>query len=387
MLSALTSTSIPFEEEESPPVIFSPSGNDFSGSVMFRAGRASLEGSPLLDTRCSLISSGPAATTFHLADQDTSPPTRFRLPFTMVLPTEVTFSPPPPRKPASGPACDSAFPREPRLISTVPCTGPVVPPWKPELIFTLSATTFRLVTVTGPSLMSDELMVIWWISRAATWVRNGNPAIDTLGLAGKPRDVIWDAISCSANALAPKSRPTSTTTMTTIHTSHLRPRLRRFSCCGWLSYKPTASRSGAWNRHRGWLAAAVTTQESGQAPQINHLDLSRPLPDTNRYRHCAARTCPRLPRPGRCQRLRDRHARRLLCSECRRMPPRRPRARALGPGRLPAPPATPRLAHLTCPANEARQRRHEAVHASRRHVSRILPRNPNHTGQRRDRPG
>src|ERR1035441_3663308 len=161
MLSALTSTLIPFEDELSPPVICSPKGSDFSGSLMFCAVLASPDGSPLLDTSCSSISSGPAASTFHVADQDTSPPARLRLPFTSVVPTEVTSSPPPPRKPVSGPAADRAFPRAPRLISSVPCTGPVVPPLKLEFTFTLSATTCRLVTVIGPSLMSDELIVIW----------------------------------------------------------------------------------------------------------------------------------------------------------------------------------------------------------------------------------
>src|ERR1017187_3666682 len=224
MLSALTSTWIPFEEESSPPVSCSPRGSDFSGSLMFCAVLASPDGSPLLDTSCSSISSGPAASTFHVADQDTSPPARLRLPFTSVVPPRRSPSPPPPRRPVSGPAADRAFPRAPRLISSVPCTGPVVPPLKLELTFTLSATTFRLVTVTGPALMSDAPIVIWWISRAATWIKNGKPAIDTLGLAGKPCDWIWDAILLSANALAPKSRPTSTTTVTTIHTSHLRPR-------------------------------------------------------------------------------------------------------------------------------------------------------------------
>ena len=34
MLSALTSTLIPFEDELSPPVICSPKGSDFSGSLM-----------------------------------------------------------------------------------------------------------------------------------------------------------------------------------------------------------------------------------------------------------------------------------------------------------------------------------------------------------------
>src|SRR5713101_859451 len=133
MLSALTSTLIPFEDELSPPVICSPRGSDFTGSLMFCADLASPDGSPLLDTRCSSISFGPAATTFHVADQDTSPPARFRLPFTSLVPTDTTFSPPPPRKPVSGPAAASASPRAPRLISTVPCTGPVVPPLKLEL--------------------------------------------------------------------------------------------------------------------------------------------------------------------------------------------------------------------------------------------------------------
>ena len=149
----------------------------------------------------------------------------------------------------------------------------MVPPLKLELTFTLSATTFRLVTVTGPALMFDELIVIWWISRVAAWARNGKPAIDTLGLAGKPCDWIWDAILFSANALAPKSRPTSTTTMTTIHISHLRPRPSRFCRCSWLS-KPTASRSGPGTAAAAGLAPAVTTQESGQVAQVNHLDLS-----------------------------------------------------------------------------------------------------------------
>ena len=74
MLSALTSTLIPFEDELSPPVICSPKGSDFSGSLMVCAELASPDGSPLLDPSCSSISSGPAATTFHVADQDTSPP-------------------------------------------------------------------------------------------------------------------------------------------------------------------------------------------------------------------------------------------------------------------------------------------------------------------------
>ena len=38
-------TSIPVEEELSPPVICSPNGSDFTGSVMFCAALASPDGS------------------------------------------------------------------------------------------------------------------------------------------------------------------------------------------------------------------------------------------------------------------------------------------------------------------------------------------------------
>src|SRR6266567_1409994 len=122
--------------------------------------------------------------------------------------------------------------------------------------------------------MFDELMVIWWTSRATTWVRNGKPAIDTLGLAGKPCDLISDAILPWANALAPKSRATSTTTMTTIHTSHLRPRLRCFSCRDWVSNTPTAAWSGLDGYLDGLAPAhdvdclAYLTQRQGDGDEV-----------------------------------------------------------------------------------------------------------------------
>jgi len=54
-----------------------------------------------------------------------------------------------------------------------------------------------------------------------TWVRNGNPLIDTFGFFGKPCCWISDATLASAKARAPKSRATSraaraTTTMMTV---------------------------------------------------------------------------------------------------------------------------------------------------------------------------
>src|SRR5215472_8773559 len=81
-----------------------------------------------------------------------------------------------------------------------------------------------------------------------TWVRNGKPAIETVGLAGKPCFWIWVAASLSAKALAPKSRATRSASTTTIQMMALRP-ARRFGA--WYWYTPPRLLLVARSRCRG----------------------------------------------------------------------------------------------------------------------------------------
>src|SRR5215472_15958364 len=112
MLFAATFATIPPDDEDSPPVSRSPAGSDCSGSVMSCAALASAPGSPLLLTRCKWISFDAVAVTRQVADHDTSPPARLRLPLIKLVPTDLTTSPPPPRNEPSGPC--SALPSAPR---------------------------------------------------------------------------------------------------------------------------------------------------------------------------------------------------------------------------------------------------------------------------------
>src|SRR6185437_6602061 len=155
---------MPFDDEFRPPVSGSPAGSADSGIDTLLAELSRPDGTPPeVSTKCNLISCGPAFCTSQVADHDTMPPARVRLPFTSRLPTETIFSAldPPPRKPVSGPATDSALPIAPRPIKIVPCSGPAVPPLKLELRRTLSATTLSLEIMIGPSGMFADLMVIW----------------------------------------------------------------------------------------------------------------------------------------------------------------------------------------------------------------------------------
>src|SRR6266567_6236319 len=118
---------MPFPDVSILPVSSSPAGSMDSGTLMSLALFLKPPGSPLLRTRRRSIWCGPAEVTFQTADQDTAPPTRLRLPFSSLLPTDSIFRPPPdppPRNEASGPAADRNPPISPRLISTVPCSGP-----------------------------------------------------------------------------------------------------------------------------------------------------------------------------------------------------------------------------------------------------------------------
>src|SRR5260370_9387324 len=170
---------MPPEDELIFPVSLSPAGSALSGILTFWAALSRCAGKPLLLTKCSVISFEPAEATRQVAFALTSPPATFRWAFTRLLPTATILSPPPeppPRNPASGPAACRNPPMAPRLIKMVPSSGPAVPDWKFDLSFTLCATTSRLVILTGPSGMSDELIGIWGKFRLGTWVRDGNPA-------------------------------------------------------------------------------------------------------------------------------------------------------------------------------------------------------------------
>src|ERR1700683_4200822 len=153
---------MPLDEELRPPVSVSPAGREGSGIAMFWAALSRPEARPLLLTRCRLILLGPALWTCQVADSDTRPPARLRLPLISLLPTELIFSAclPPPRKDASGPASDRALPMAPRLMRRVPFSGPAVPPMKLEFRCTLEAMTLSFVIVIGPSAMLPELIVI-----------------------------------------------------------------------------------------------------------------------------------------------------------------------------------------------------------------------------------
>src|SRR5467141_1865230 len=231
---------MPPDDELIFPVSLSPAGRDLSGILTFSAAVRNCGGKPLLLTRCSVIAFGPADVTRQIAFALTSPAATFRWAWTWLLPTATILSPPPepPRNPASGPASFRTPPMAPRLIKMVPSSGPAVPDWKFDLSFTLCATTSRLVILTGPSGMCEELLVLWWKFRLMTWVRNGNPAIDTDGFFGKPCFWICVAAWVSAKALAPKSSPTRSTRTEMSQISALRPP-RRFG--GWYWYKRTAS--------------------------------------------------------------------------------------------------------------------------------------------------
>ena len=61
----------------------------------------------------------------------------------------------------------------------------------------------------GPSVSLVELIWMSWNWCAATWVRNGNPSMSTLGFLGNPCCWISDAALFSAKARAAKSAATS----------------------------------------------------------------------------------------------------------------------------------------------------------------------------------
>src|SRR5215471_8775016 len=220
---------MPLPDVSTVPVSLSPAGSFESGTLMLLALFLKPPGRPLLLTRCKLISFGPADETFQTADHEAKPPASLRLPLSSLLPTDSIRRPPPeppPRNEASGPAADRKLPISPRLISTVPCSGPAVPDWKFEFRWTFCATTSRLVILIGPAGISEEVIVIWSNFLVMTCVKNGKPAIDTCGFFGKPCFWICVAASLSANAFAPKSSATSSTMIERSQISALRPRRR-----------------------------------------------------------------------------------------------------------------------------------------------------------------
>src|SRR6266849_1349898 len=233
----------------------------------------------LLRTRCRSIWFGPAGLTVHTADPDPWKPGRLKrpLPFSSLLPTDTIFrlpTDPPPDPPKMPATADRMPPISPRLISTVPCSGPAVPDWKFEFRCTCCATTSRLVilSLTGPSAptgMFDEVIVIWWKFLVMTCVRNGNPAIDTVGFFGKPCFCICVAASLSAKAFAPKSSATSSTRMDRIQMSALRPP-RRFGCWYWYKRRPPV-----FQQARRAAAARHASKRSGNLAEVDDLDLTR----------------------------------------------------------------------------------------------------------------
>src|SRR5262249_455966 len=128
----------------------------------------------------------------------------------------------------------------------------------------------RLVILTGPSGMLDDVIVIWWKLRVITCVRNGNPAIDTCGFFGKPCFWICVAASLSAKAFVPKSSATSTTRMESIQMSALRPP-RRFGGWYWYKRRPPVSS----NKLVLPAAARGASQRSGNLAEVDDLNLAR----------------------------------------------------------------------------------------------------------------
>src|SRR5215471_5503688 len=129
---------MPLPDVVTLPVSVSPAGNLDSGSLMLLSLLLTLPGSPLrlLLTRRRSIEFGPFDMTFQTAEPEILKPATLRwpLPFTSLLPTDTTFRPPPepPPPPRNPSAVEMMPPTWPRLISTVPCSGPAVPDWKFE---------------------------------------------------------------------------------------------------------------------------------------------------------------------------------------------------------------------------------------------------------------
>ncbi len=95
-------------------------------------------------------------------------------------------------------ALDPALARLPKVISPVPSMLDTVPLLKPELSLMSLMVALMSSIVTGPAFSPVAVM---WTSlklRAASWVRNGKPWIDTSGLVLKPCFWIWVANWLSA---------------------------------------------------------------------------------------------------------------------------------------------------------------------------------------------
>src|SRR5579863_1727739 len=99
------------------------------------------------------------------------------------------------------------------------------------------AVAVRLAISSGPVVSLVALTLTVLKSRAASWVRNGNPGMDTCGLPDRPtEDWNWLAIAFSVIARAPRSAATRSRTITisVIHGHLLRRRLRSGAGAPWL---------------------------------------------------------------------------------------------------------------------------------------------------------
>src|SRR5215472_879633 len=163
--------------------------------------------------------------TRHTADPDVT--TRLRVARTSPGPASVRFRPAPFKSEPSDPNWAVSVPaRELKLIRAVPERLPMVPLENAyELSRTRVAVAWTVVSVTGPAATSAAEIVTWLKFRLATWVRNGKPPMLTDGLLDRPFCWILLAMTFSATALAPKSSPSRTATMTTMVTSHRLVRL------------------------------------------------------------------------------------------------------------------------------------------------------------------
>ena len=79
-----------------------------------------------------------------------------------------------------------------------------MPPWKEELTCTPLMVALMLWICSGPSVMLLELIWMSLKSWLMTWVRNGNPSIDTLGFLGNPCCWISDATLLSRDRPGPE---------------------------------------------------------------------------------------------------------------------------------------------------------------------------------------
>ena len=124
-------------------------------------------------------------------------------------------------------ALDPALARLPNVISPVPSMLDTVPLLKPELSLMSFMVALMSSIVTGPTFSPVAVMWTSLKSRAASWVRNGKPWIDTSGLELKPCFWIWVANSLSAKRTATRSTTTNRTASTTTITIRMTGQRRR----------------------------------------------------------------------------------------------------------------------------------------------------------------